>query len=144
MKIILITNDSAIARPEPVLMNNGKAVYPRDRRVSRNALNNAHHKCECDSTHASFIRRGTNVQYCEPHHLIPMGFQKVFANSLDREENVVPLCSNCHNQIHYGEGAKEILTRLYALRIEGLRRVGIEIDLQTLLSMYNLRKIKCT
>ncbi len=134
----IVINDSAIARPEPVLTNQGKAVYPRDRKVSRNALNNAHHKCECDSTHVSFIRRGTNVQYCEPHHLIPMGFQKSFVNSLDREENVVSLCSNCHNQIHYGEGAKEILTKLYEARIEGLKRVGIEIDLETLLSMYNL------
>ena len=133
-----IINNYPIARPQPIRSNAGRVTYPRDRKVSLNALINANHLCECDNTHVSFIRRGTNSRYCEPHHLVPMGAQQAFDHSLDREENVVSLCSNCHNQIHYGEGAKELLTKLYETRKEGLKRVGIEIDLNTLLSMYNL------
>lgn len=131
-------NNSPILRPEPVLTDSGRFVYPRDSKVARNALKNAHYQCECNRAHLSFVRRGTKVQYCEPHHLIPMGFQKAFEYSLDREENIVSLCSNCHNQIHYGEGAKELIIKLYEARKDGLKRVGIDIDLTTLLSMYNL------
>lgn len=42
----------------------------------------------------------------EPHHLIPLQYHEEFEWSLDVEANVVSLCSECHNQIHYGDGKK--------------------------------------
>lgn len=131
-----VENDGPIGPPPRDSRNNN--VYKRDKNVANNALNNARHKCEIDGNHVSFFRRGKNVLYCEPHHLVPMKYQVGFNNSLDREENIVALCSNCHNKIHYGEGAKEMISILYRMRKTALERVGIFIDLETLYMMYDL------
>ena len=54
--------------------------------------------------HATFESiHGT--QYLEAHHLIPMKAQKDFLSeniNLDRLENIVALCPNCHKAVHYG------------------------------------------
>lgn len=125
-------------KTKPTEKSTSSKVYPRDRKVAQNALNNAHHKCEVDASHISFMRRQSPIQYTEPHHLVPMSFQSSFDYSLDREENIVALCSNCHNNIHYGADAKELIKKLYKSRINDLKRVGIDIDLNTLLAMYKL------
>ena len=65
-----------------------------------------------------------------------MKYKKDFQNSLDREENVIALCSNCHNQIHYGEGADVLIAALYDQRKDDLKKVGINITRKRLLSMY--------
>lgn len=57
--------------------------------------------------------------------------------SLDIEENIVSLCSNCHNQIHYGEGAGKIIEDLYEQRKEELEKVGLKIEKEVLLSLYD-------
>ena len=131
-----VINNSAISAPPK--NNQTRQAYKRDRKVADNALKNAGHQCEYNNRHVSFIRRGKNYKYCEPHHLVPMKYQVSFSNSLDREENIVSLCSNCHNQIHYGEGAAEMVKALYEMRSSALKRVGIEIDLETLLALYEL------
>ena len=128
---------NAVPIPRPTPLNTHQTVYPRNRKTAVNALKKANFLCECGASHPSFVRRGTNTYYCEPHHLVPMRYQGAFENSLDREENIVSLCSNCHNQIHYGEGAKELITKLYSQRKEALEQIGITIDLATLLSMYD-------
>ena len=48
-----------------------------------------------------------------------------FAKSLDVEANIVSLCSNCHNQIHYGNG-KDIISRLWDLRHAELAAAQID------------------
>ena len=88
--------------------------------------------------HKSFIRKSTNQNYTEPHHLIPMAYSDKFKVSLDVEANIVSLCSTCHNHIHYGVGAKDLLTSLYYQRINRLRAVGLDISLEELLQMYNI------
>jgi Zn-finger protein len=55
---------------------------------------------------------------------------------LDVEENIVSLCSTCHNHIHYGEGAEELLKKLYKTRKKALASVGIVITEEELLSYY--------
>lgn len=65
-----------------------------------------------------------------------MAFSDKFDVSLDVEENIVSLCSNCHNHIHYGQGASELLTKLYYERKEALNSVGLNISLEELLSYY--------
>ncbi len=114
--------------------------YPRDISVALNAFCNADNKCEMDGNHESFIRRGTKTRYCEPHHLVPLKNQGGFRCRLDIEENVVALCSNCHNKIHYGEGATEMIEFLFEKRKDKLKIVGIDIDLETLLALYGLKK----
>jgi hypothetical protein len=110
--------------------------YRRDKQVSTNALIRAEHKCEIDPLHTSFIRKRNDLPYMEPHHLIPLEHQDNFDSSLDVEENVVSLCSNCHNHLHYGKNTGSLLKQLYDVRIEHLRRTDIEVSFDELLDAY--------
>lgn len=92
--------------------------------------------CEINSDHPTFIRKNSGKNYTEPHHLVPMAFSEQFNVSLDVEENIVSLCSNCHNQIHYGADADKLIEKLYEERKDALASVGIIITLEQLLSMY--------
>ena len=53
-------------------------------------------------------------------------------------ENIVSLCSHCHNLLHYGrlEDKKPILEKLYNERKEALSSVGLEITFEKLLEYY--------
>jgi 5-methylcytosine-specific restriction protein A len=110
----------------------------RNRKVSANALRIADFKCEFDTNHFTFIRRTQNVPYTEAHHLVPLSYSALFKYSLDIEENIVSLCSTCHNQIHYGKDSAPIIKKLFAERKELLKQAGIILFEQELLSMYEL------
>lgn len=127
------------ARPEPLYVN-GHRTYKRDKQVALNALAHAHYACEIDAEHPTFIRKKSDKKYTEPHHLVPMAFSEKFSVSLDREENIVSLCSNCHNQIHYGQDADKLIEKLYYERKGALESVGIVISLERLLEMYGYTK----
>ncbi len=128
------------AREKAALMfTNGHKTYPRDRQMAINALAHAHYMCEIDENHPTFVRKNSDKNYTEPHHLIPMAFSDEFDVSLDVEENIVSLCSNCHNQIHYGKGAEKLLKKLYDERKDALKKTGINIVFKRLLSMYGIQ-----
>lgn len=110
-------------------------VYPRKRWVARKALEIAGYKCELDETHKTFINKN-GKPYVEPHHLIPMCCQKDFEKGLDVAENVVALCSNCHNEIHYGKNAKKLIEKLYEKRKKLLESAEIGVTFKDLKKMY--------
>lgn len=93
-------------------------IYLRDSTVAKRALRRAGNLCEIDINHKSFLRRNGNVLYMEQHHLIPMSFTDYFGVNLDREQNIFSLCSNCHNQIHYGtkEEVRQLISKLFLSR----------------------------
>lgn len=123
--------------PKPQLDFLGKkSSYKRNKEVAIKALKRANYECEIDKSHPSFKRRTTKVNYTEPHHLIPMAKQGNFSYSLDVEANIVSLCSNCHNQIHYGADYKEMISKLHIKREKELTQAGIQIDLGTLIEYY--------
>lgn len=70
--------------------------------------------------------------------MVPLAYSELFNSSLDVEENIVSLCSTCHNQIHYGQGAEPLIRKLYAKRKELLSEAGIELSEQELLEMYGI------
>ena len=115
---------------------NGSKIYRRDRQTAINALAHAQYLCEIDAKHPTFIRKRYNKNYTEPHHLVPMAYSDEFDVSLDVEENIVSLCSNCHNQIHYGVDADKLIKKLYEDRKDLLSNVGIDISVSRLLEMY--------
>jgi len=117
----------------------GKTYYPRDKIVSINALNKANHQCEYNTSCPSFERKTSSCLYTEPHHLIPMSKQNDFNYSLDVEENIISLCSNCHNCMHYGklELRYKIIEKLYNERKDFLFKVGLEIKLEDLKKYYD-------
>lgn len=45
--------------------------------------------------------------------LVPLAYSDKFNVSLDVEENLVSLCSNCHNNLHYGKDFESLLKKLY-------------------------------
>lgn len=124
------------AKKEPIFVN-GHKTYKRDKKKSLNALKKANYKCEIDESHPSFIRKNSTHNYTEPHHLVPMEFSDNFDVSLDVEENIVSLCSNCHNQLHYGRDIRELLNVLFEARKTLLETVGIVVSIEELYDMYN-------
>lgn len=115
---------------------NGHKTYPRDRQTAIHALAHAKYCCEIDEEHPTFIRKNSDKNYTEPHHLLPMSCSDQFDVSLDVEENIVSLCSNCHNEIHYGKNADVLIKKIYLERKADLERVGIYISLEKLLEAY--------
>lgn len=116
----------------------GKKVYKRNKNIAINALGIANFSCEIDKDHYTFLRKKDGIRYTEPHHLIPMAFQDKFDKTIDIEENIISLCSNCHNEIHYGINAKDLITKLYYERRDLLAKKKIIICLDELLSCYGL------
>jgi len=141
LKNIIQLNDATIyvATPKkkdvPIYID-GHKTYPRNRQIAINALALANYSCEIDANHPSFIRKNSNKQYTEPHHLIPLSYSDRFDVSLDIEANIVSLCSNCHNHIHYGQDADSLIKKLYYERKNLLKEAGINITLDELLTMY--------
>lgn len=114
----------------------GHAIYPRNPKISGSAIVNSGFQCQYDYSHKSFISKRTGKKYLEPHHLIPLSYHSKYNISLDIPENIVALCSDCHNCVHYGKDAKQILTKLYNDEIKELNSIGIVITLDELLKMY--------
>ncbi|MCR5023733.1 MAG: HNH endonuclease [Lachnospiraceae bacterium] len=123
---ILLEEQDAKGRPMPL----------RDPAKKRNAMILAGYKCENDPNHKTFISRGTGKPYVESHHLIPMEYYNDFEYSLDVEENIVCLCSNCHNEIHYGVNNADIVRKLFMARRELLHDAGLDITEDELLKAY--------
>lgn len=115
---------------------NGQKVYPRSRSKAVKAMVRAGFNCEIDPSHESFIRKNSHIKYLEPHHLIPMSQSERFKKSLDHTANIVCLCSNCHNEIHYGENAEKLIGKLFQDREERLKKAEIPTTLSKLLKMY--------
>ena len=51
--------------------------------------------------------------------------------------HIVCLCSNCHNEIHYGKYAEKLIKPLYEKRESELQDAGIGIRLDDLIKMYD-------
>lgn len=109
---------------------NGRTVYPSNPKVRITALINSGFKCEVDHNHPTFISRTTNNQYLETHHLIPRNAQRLFKYSLDNPKNVVCLCSNCHNLLHYGQldDVSKTLKNLYDKKQNELTQAGLTLS----------------
>ena len=86
------------------------SAYPRDPQVVFNALHHAECKCELECNTELFLRKNSQLNYTEGHHLIPLCYQNDFEYSLDVEANVVSLCPNCHRRLHYGDDVSELLS----------------------------------
>lgn len=132
-------DDSYIPTPEerkdPV-SNGENYSYPRNRETALKALKRANYECELDKWHSSFIRKSNGTNYTEPHHLVPMSEQDSFKKSLDVQANIVSLCSNCHNELHYGKEPESLLKKLYDARRDELEVAGILITFDRLLKCY--------
>lgn len=137
-------NAKYLGKPRAIEIDTDKSKgkekrYIRHKDRAENALAIANYTCEVDPSHTTFKRRrNPEVNYTESHHLILMGKQELFEYTLDTEENIVSICSNCHNCIHYGNEAGDIIRILYSKRKDLLKSAGIDIELDALLKMYGI------
>lgn len=115
----------------------GREIPKRDPQRAVDALAHAGFHCEFAKGDRTFLRKNGNP-YTEPHHLIPISKYRDFDYSVDVMENIVSLCSHCHNLLHYGrfEDKKPILKKLYNERIDALRACGLDLTLEKLESYY--------
>lgn len=123
----------------PISYNTKNGVkYKINPRLSKTALQLANFKCQIDENgHITFISK-LGTQYMEAHHLIPMHAQKDFSQNLDRIENIICICPNCHAGIHLGSTAVrlEYLKVLFDAKIKDLNYVGINVSLSDLFTKY--------
>ena len=122
----------------------GRRVAARNKTRSENALARAGYRCEVGA-HETFLRKKTLLPYTEPHHLIPLQFDNQFVYSLDVEANIVSLCSNCHNRLHYGAAVERMIRQLWEARKEELEsagllimKSGVKLTIEILLSFYGV------
>lgn len=128
--------DSIEEVPQQTMNNN--LAFKRNPKKPAEVIIDANFTCEVDANHNSFISKKTGENYCEGHHLIPMGQQINFNISLDVHANIVSLCPNCHRTLHHGvfEEKMPLLNQLYMIRNERLRTCGINISLEQLNNLY--------
>ncbi len=111
--------------------------------LSKTVLEDAGFTCELSvihiHTHNTFSTNA-NVPYVEAHHLIPMKYQRIYTDNLDRSTNIVCLCPTCHKAIHYGNDAtkKMYLEPLYNARRAALSAVGFDMgtDIDDFIAKY--------
>lgn len=109
--------------------------YPRNPKIAQISINKANGKCE-NCGKESFLKKDNKTKYFEAHHIIPMFYQDVVTNSLDVPENIICLCSECHNKIHYGFEGKKIVINLYRKRVNGMKARDIYIDEDVFSELY--------
>lgn len=140
-ELLAILSDEPLPKGPISNRTGNKNTYLRDPAVARRALARAGYCCEADAAHPSFIRRNTLRPYMEPHHLIPMSMTDSFGVSLDREQNIFSLCSNCHNQIHYGakKDVQRLISKLFLSREQEICSIlGRNISLEEIYQIYNV------
>jgi predicted HNH restriction endonuclease len=113
--------------------------YPRDPVAAKRALCHAEFACEYNTAHDSFPRMIDGRPYMETHHLIPLQYADNFKVSIDVPENIVCLCSTCHNRIHYGQDKQKMVEKLWSLRKNDLHEVGISLELPDILHIYKIK-----
>ena len=113
-------------------------TFSRSLDAAKIALKRAGGKCEFNASHETFPRQVDGSPYLEMHHLIPLKYANDFEVSIDVHENIVCLCSTCHNRIHYGQNNREIIEYLWNLRKNDLRKREINIELSQLLTFYSI------
>lgn len=115
-------------------------AYARDRNVALSRMKLSNYSCEYDPKHNLFISRFSRQPYLEAHHLVPMGLQGDFSQSLDTIHNVFCLCPYCHRAVHHAE---EAIARDILGTLAGKRTVldDLSLTVEDLYSLYAIEEI---
>lgn len=130
--------DGPINKPEKRTQERRRG-YKGSPGISRKALVEFGNVCAYDSSHTTFHSPTLGGNYVEMHHIIPISKQDDFEYSIDLPANIVPLCPNCHRQIHHSgiDIRNEMLTKLYTgERVERLKERGLILELVALQDYY--------
>lgn len=150
----IIEKDQRVTNEQAKLISNLKqetkkvpsCVIPvTSNELKKYALDNCNYICQLkDIVHCpdSFLSKRTGKQYLEVHHIIPMCNWKKYDEKgirIDHKDNLICLCSTCHNRLHYGtsDDKKMLLQKIYDSRknTELFKKAGITSN--ELIEMYN-------
>ena len=136
--------DIANNRKPELTIGGKKSKYKTNPKLAKTIIEQKSFKCEyADIMKVEHFTFKTRVgYYVEAHHLIPMSKQSNFLPiNIDRSENIVILCPNCHRAIHNGTDEEKImrLKELFDSRKELLQGVGINITFDKLKEYYNIK-----
>lgn len=112
--LVELSKELQLSEEQIYELNHRPIVYPSSKNPNKRPLTKGvwaqyvakinDYRCECASEeepHTTFITASLK-DYVEVHHLIPLKYQRQYTCNLDRTDNLVVLCPNCHNALHYG------------------------------------------
>ncbi len=131
--------------PDEYISSSSGQCVKKNPAISKRVLESNGFHCLCDNSHTTFTTNRGNA-YMEGHHLIPctvsnsQRIQMEFGSKLDREENIVCICPNCHRAIHFGDNStrRQVIINLFGKQEPSLKKAGIKIELNSLLEMYGI------
>jgi 5-methylcytosine-specific restriction enzyme A len=124
--------------PKLIEVKSGRSIYKTDPKLKNRVFMDKNYQCEIDPSHKTFVNKN-EIIYMEGHHLIPMKAQKDFTDvNIDRIENIICLCPNCHRMIHHANTdiKRKLIYKLASERLNSLKDVGINITPEELLERY--------
>lgn len=91
---------------KPSTVQSTVTQFVRDPEVVAWVLDQASGHCECCDLKAPFLREDGSP-FLEVHHV-----QRLADGGEDTVNNAVALCPNCHRELHYGVGKRELAVKI--------------------------------
>jgi len=131
--------------PEMLANSLGSKRFKTKRNIREESLKQKNYHCDCHDEKHFYFESSVNLEnYVEGHHIIPMNRQESYWNdygvNLDVLSNVIPLCPNCHTQIHNGSRGSKlmILSEIYIRHEKNLKSIDKDLTFAKLANYYNI------
>lgn len=131
-------------KPQKAIDKAGRKRYKTQKKIRDYVLEKSHYLCNCNDKLHFYFESVNLHNYVEGHHIVPMNRQEEYyfdkSVNLDIPNNIVPLCPNCHSQIHLGSrhARIKIISELFVRNKAKLMSFDSEISLSLLASYYNI------
>ncbi len=131
-------------KPEKALDGTGRKRYKTQKKIRDFVLEQYQYVCDCDDIKHFYFESADLHNYVEGHHIVPMNRQEEYyfdSNvNLDIPNNIIPLCPNCHCQIHLGsrQARIKIISELFVRNKAKLLSFNPNLTLSILASYYNI------
>lgn len=130
--------------PERGIDSAGRKRFKTQKKIRDSVLERANYICNCNDSKHFYFESIDLHNYVEGHHVVPMNRQEEYYFddniNLDIPNNIVPLCPNCHCQIHLGsrQARIKIISELYIRNKAKLLSFKPNLTLSLLASYYNI------
>lgn len=131
-------------KPVRGIDSKGRKRYKTQKKIRDSVIEKAEFLCDCNDSKHYYFESICLHNYVEGHHVVPMNRQDEYyfdhSINLDVPYNIIPLCPNCHSQIHLGsrESRIKILSEIYVRNIDKLFEINPNLTLTILASYYNI------
>ena len=122
----------------------GRKRFKTQKKIRDSVLKKANYLCDCNDARHFYFESTEFNNYVEGHHIVPMNRQLEYYHdssiNLDIPNNIIPLCPNCHCQIHLGsrKARLEIISEIYVRNKAKLLAFNSSLTLAILASYYNI------